>query len=103
MSKKTDKKTSNEQDYHVQQDHNKAVFKRMIKDLNPELFVLVDLLDETGVSPMILYKTIRALYNVSIGTGYGNVSLIIEKGRVRFVKSEELDKIEEPIIKQTLP
>ena len=93
MAKKTDL-----QDYQAQVSSNEDTFNRMLKKIRPDIWVLMDLVDETKINPYILLKVIRQLKILSMGTGYGQVSINVEDGVVRFVRGEESDKLNEPII-----
>ena len=76
---------------------NELVFKEMLKRLRPDLFVLFDLLDQTQINPLIIWKLVRQLANMSLGTGYGTITIEIQRGVVTFVRGEEDDKLQEPL------
>lgn len=86
------------QDYYAQQARNEHAFREMLKNVKPELYVLFDLLEETGVNWFVVIKIIRQLNNIAIGNRYGTVSVHIENGKVTFVKGEESDRVNEPLI-----
>lgn len=83
--------------YKKESDNNIKVFSEMIQRVRPDIWVLMDLLDNTGVDPFILLKIIRQINNIAIGSGYGQVVTAIEKGVVRYVRGEDVDKVELPI------
>ena len=85
-------------DYFKQQSKNEFAFKQMLKSVKPDLYVLFDILQKTKINPLVVWKTIRALNNIAIGNGYGTVTINIEKGQALFVKGEESDKINEPLV-----
>ena len=85
-------------DYFKQQAKNEFAFKEMLKSVKPDLYVLFDILQKTRINPLVIWKTIRALNNIAIGNKYGTVTINVEKGRVLFVKGEESDKVDEPLI-----
>src|SRR5258708_3808385 len=87
-------------DYQAEMQHNEIAFKTMVKSVRPELYVLMDLLDETQLDPMILFKTMRQLNNIAIGSKYGQVTIYIENGVATFVRGEESDKLNLPVIKE---
>lgn len=86
--------------YDRENDNNAKVFSEMVQRARPEIWVLMDLLDNTGMDPFILLKIIRQINNIGLGTGYGQVVVAIEKGIVRYVRGEDVDKIELPILKK---
>lgn len=96
------KKTHMEEqlDYEAQMKQNEFAFKQMIKTVRPELFVLMDLLDETSLDPMILFKTMRQLHNIATGSKYGQVTVYIENGVATFVRGEESDKLNLPVVQK---
>lgn len=85
--------------YDRESDNNIKVFSEMVQRVRPDIWVLMDLLDNTGVDPFIMLKIIRQINNIGMGTGYGQVVVAIEKGIVRYVRGEDVDKIELPILK----
>lgn len=91
-------KKSEELNYYEQQSKNEYAFREMLKVAKPELYVLFDLLEQTKVNYLVILKVIRALYNIGIGNGYGTVSISLEKGRAIFVRGEESDRVDEPIL-----
>lgn len=85
--------------YQNESDNNIKVFSEMVQRVRPDIWVLMDLLDNTGVDPFIMIKIIRQINNIALGSGYGQVVTAIEKGVVRYVRGEDVDKIELPIHK----
>ncbi len=86
--------------YKTEEENNKRIFSEMVQRIRPDIWVLMDLLDKTGVQPFILLKIIRQLQNIAIGTGYGQIVIAIEKGIVRYSRGEDVDKIELPVFKE---
>ena len=84
--------------YQEEQQNNELLFKEMLKKLRPDLYVLMDILDETGINPFVLWKVVRQLNNIAIGNKYGNVTIEIQKGIVLFVRGEESDRVNEELI-----
>jgi hypothetical protein len=87
-------------DYQKEKDNNEWIFKNMLKDIRPELYVLMDLLDTTGISPLIVFKILRQLNNIAMGTKYGNVVIEVQNGVVTFIRGEESDRVNESIVKK---
>lgn len=84
--------------YQDEQQNNELLFKEMLKKLRPDLFVLMDILDQTGINPLVLWKVARQLNNIAIGNGYGQVTIEIQKNIVTFVRGEEADRVQEELI-----
>lgn len=92
------KKKTEEVDYYKQQSNNEYKFREMLKVVKPDLYVLFDLLEQTRVNYLVIFKVIRALNNIAIGNGYGTVSVTIENGKATFVRGEESDRVNEPVL-----
>lgn len=95
---KPDETGSDPQDYYVQMKRNEETFKRLARNIRPEWYVLIDLLEKTRVNPMILLKVMRQLVNLASGTGYGAVTISVENGICTFCRGEESDKISESVL-----
>lgn len=85
-------------DYNEEQKNNMNVFLKMLKDVRPDIWVLMDLLDRTKVNYYVIFQIIRHLNNIGIGNKYGTVTVQIENGVVTFVRGEESSKINEKLI-----
>lgn len=81
-----------------QEAHNKEVFMKALKDMDPNLWVIADLLDQTKVNPRVVMKYIFHLNKIAIGVGWGSVTTVLQNGVVKYVQGAETEKIEEPII-----
>ena len=93
MAKKTPELT-----YLEQQSRNEFAFRQMLKTAKPDLYVIFDLLELTKLNWFVIVKVIRALNNIAMGNGYGTVSIEIQKGQVTFVRGEESDRVNEPLV-----
>lgn len=85
-------------DYHEQVEHNEFAFKELVKQVRPDIWMLMDLLDETETNYLILVKVLRHLNNIATGTKFGTVSVDIQDGIATFVKGLESDRLNEPVI-----
>lgn len=92
------KRQTEELDYYEQQRQNEFAFKEMLKSVRPELFVLMDILDQTSINPLVVWKVIRQLNNIALGTGYGQVTVHIENGKVTFIRGEDSDRVNEMLL-----
>ena len=97
--KKKTKKTIRPKTYQEEVLHNEESFKIMLKNFRPDIFVLMDLIDSTGLNPYILFHVMKHLNNIALGTKYGNVLISIENGVVTFVRGEEATKLNESLKK----
>ncbi len=86
-------------DYQEQVKHNEFSFKEMVKTVRPDIWLLMDLLDETQVNYLVLVKALRHVANIANGSKFGNVTIEIQNGLVTFVRGEESDRLNEPAIK----
>lgn len=85
-------------DFQREVDNNEEVFKNLLKITRPDLFSLMELLDQSGMNWFVLAHIIRQLNNIALRTGYGNVTIIVENGIVKFVNGESLAKLNEKLI-----
>jgi hypothetical protein len=85
-------------DYAEQVRSNEFVFENMVKTVRPDIWLLMDLLDETGVNYLILVKALRHIYNIAGGSKFGNVTIEIQNGICTFVRGEESDRVNEVVI-----
>ena len=86
-------------EYEAERLNNEAAFTQLVKATRPEIFVLMDTLDRTGVDPSILWHIIHQLDKIANGTKYGSVLATIENGTVTFIRGEESNRINTPILK----
>ena len=85
-------------DYKKEALNNEYVFKELIRAIRPDLYVLMDILDNTHVNSLTIFHVIRSISNIATGTKYGKVTVQIENGVVTFVYGEEAKKLNEPAI-----
>jgi hypothetical protein len=86
-------------DYKDQVEHNEFAFTELVKRIRPDIWLLMDLLDQTEVNYLILVKALRHLDNIARGSKFGTVSIEIQNGVATFVRGEESDRLNEPVIK----
>lgn len=92
------KKKPEEIDFYEQQAKNEFAFREMLKSVKPDMYVVFDLLEQTGINVLIVLKILRQLNNIATGNGYGTVSINIENGKALFVRGEESDRVNELVI-----
>jgi len=84
-------------DYQAQVSTNEDTFKRLLQRMRPDLYALLDMVDTTRLNPLVVFKIARQLLTIGQGTGYGEITIMIENGIVRFVNGEEKDRVNEPM------
>jgi hypothetical protein len=97
--KKKEKAAGASVDYVKQVIHNEESFKMLVKNLRPDIFVLMDLLDKTGISLYVVFHIIKHLNNIAIGTKYGKVVITVERGIATYVSGEETTRLDEMLKK----
>lgn len=84
--------------YQEEQENNERIFSEMIQKIRPDIYVLMDLIDATGVNPFILYKVIRQLNNVAIGSGWGEVTILVNNKRAVRVTGQDTEKMDDEVL-----
>lgn len=100
----SNKKITSDDAYRIEKENNERKFVELMKLVRPELYVIMDLIDQTGVNWFVVVKIIRQLHSLSTdagGTGWGQVKAEIQNDRVLFVNGEDRDRLDEPLIKKT--
>lgn len=85
-------------DYHQQQAHNREVLSEILRNVRPDIWVLMDLIDKTSINPVIVFKFLRQINNIVLGSKWGQVTIVINDGVAKYIRGEDTDKIEENII-----
>ena len=70
----------------------------VVRQLEPEYYLLRLALKQTGVNPLILVRVVRSLSNMAFGTGYGKVVTYMQNKTVTNVEGVETDRVEERVI-----
>lgn len=86
--------------YDEEKVNNERIFNEMVQRVRPEIFVLMDLLDNTGVNPFILYKVVRQLNNIAIGSGWGEVRVLVNNKKAVRVSGEDTEKMDDDVLLQ---
>ena len=68
---------------------NQEQYAELIRKLNPELYLIHIALVETGVNSMIIPHIIRVIGNLAIGTGFGEITLIMRDGNLVQIRGYE--------------
>jgi hypothetical protein len=84
--------------YQEELEHNEHMLMEIMKSVDPNAWVLLDLMHKTNINPMVIFKFIRQAHNIMVGSRFGQVSLVISDGVARYIKGEDTDRIEEPVI-----
>ena len=77
---------------------NEKKFMEQLKLVRPEIWVLADILDQTGVNPFVIWKIIYSMNNLALGTGWGQIVIEVQNGVVKLIKGIEQQKLEEPLL-----
>lgn len=85
-------------DYDKQNEANQNLFAQVVKDTRPDLWALMDIIDNTSVNWSVLWRTAQALHNLASDTKYGQVVIEVENNTVRFVRGVHSSKVNEPLI-----
>lgn len=67
----------------------------IIRQLDPELYLIKIAIHETSFNPMVLPKVIRQVWNIASGTKFGKVQIFIQNGIITQVSGEENDRIDQ--------
>lgn len=79
---------------------NEEHYLQILQVLDPDLYLIKMALEETGVNAAIIPRVIRVLGNLDLGTGFGEV-VILMKGRViTQIKTNESDVLNMRVDKQ---
>ena len=70
---------------------NEKHYLKILQVLDPDLYLIKMALEETGVNASILPRIIRVLGNMNIGTGYGEISILMRERVVTQIKANESD------------
>lgn len=71
--------------------NNDDKYLEVLRTLDPELYLIKMALEETGVNAQIIPRVIRVLGNLEIGTGFGEVVILMKSGVVTQIKANESD------------
>lgn len=80
------------------EESNLTSYYEVVRKLDPELFLIKVALQETGVNPLIVPRIIRALGNLAVGSGYGNIEILMKSHMITQIKSGESDIISEEVL-----
>jgi hypothetical protein len=70
---------------------NEEHYLQIIQVLDPDLYLIKMALEETGVNASILPRIIRVLGNMNIGTGFGEITILMRERTVTQIKANESD------------
>lgn len=69
-------------------------FWNVIRQLDPELYLIKIALSETKVNPEIIPRVIRNISNLYTGTGFGRIQIFMQKRIITAIKGEESDLLD---------
>ena len=76
---------------------NIAMFHQVVRQFDPELYLIKVALDETGVDPMVLIHIIRGLGNLSLGAGYGRLQVHMQARIITDIEATEKIKVNQEV------
>lgn len=82
----------------VETSQNIEKYMILVKTLDPDLYAIKIALTEAKVNPLIVPQIIRAIANISYGTGFGQVKVSISARRVASIAANESELVDEPAI-----
>ena len=74
-------------EYRQIENNNQEQFLEMLAKMDPELYLIKIALLETKINPVIIPRIIRVLGNMNIGTGYGEITILMKERVVTQVKA----------------
>ena len=77
---------------------NLEAYMDVVRQFDPELYLIKIALHETGINPLIVPRIIRAIANVAVGSGYGEIQIKMVSRVVTQIKSGESDIVSEQAI-----
>ena len=84
-------------DYNEQKKINEEQFKEIIKATRPDIWAIMQVIDDTRLNWKVLFHIMQAIGEVANDTKYGQINVLIENNVVRFVRGEHADKLNEPV------
>lgn len=100
MAKKHIEPITSSNAFAAEQENNARKFIEMMKNVRGDLYVLMDVLDQTKISWFPIVKIIRALHMISKaggGEGWGQVVIEISNDRILFIRGIDTARLDEPI------
>jgi hypothetical protein len=77
--------------------NNDEKYIQILETLDPSLFRIKMALQETGVNPDLIPRIVRVLGNLDIGTGYGEITILMKQRIITQIKSNESDVLNMPV------
>jgi hypothetical protein len=84
-------------DYHVMARHNREKLLSVLTELAPSLYRIQMALDTYKVNPELIPPIIRTIGNLNIGTGYGEVTILIKSRVATQIKGSESNIVGLPV------
>lgn len=87
-------------DYSQESAENEKAFMVLLKATRPDLWELVETINETSVNPRTLVRICRHIRELADFTHWGSVELLVNDNVVVLVKSVSSEKTSEPALIQ---
>lgn len=72
---------------------NESMYLELLEKVDPELLKMKKALEATQTNPDLLIAIARAMSNLRIGSGYGTIRIIVQKGLVNLIEVEEKNRM----------
>jgi len=73
------------------ENQNNQQYLKLLQKADPDLYLIKMALEETKVNPAILPRIIRVLGNMNIGTGFGEITILMKSRVITQIKANESD------------
>lgn len=71
----------------LEQAHNEELFDRMLAAINPNLWSINKVLNDSELNPVVIPFIIRAINDLVMTYGHGEVIIYVVKGRIDNIKA----------------
>ena len=85
--------------YQEQTTNNETQFRDIARQMRPDIWSIMDAIDSYGVNYLILLKAIIHLNKIASGSRFGSVTIDVKDGICTFVRGEESNMLNEPVLK----
>lgn len=82
-------------------EQNQQAYLDVVKQLDPELYMIKIALMETDLNPLIIPKIIRSIGNLCLGTGYGKIQIFMQAKLITQIKGEESVEVNQEAVIDT--
>ena len=73
---------------------NASTLMELLRQADPDLFLLKQTLTSTRITPLFLPRLLRAMDQVLQGTHFGQIRVFIQDNRITQIRGEQTDKLD---------